>query len=208
MGRVELLAAALLAAASASSRAEDWLDYAVRAADAASIASEPPSSRPRAAWTPVEFSEFQSVLPSTGWYAYEEDDALGTVVRAFGPDSSSGSLRAMLSVRLIDHSTPGYRDAKTAVDEMRRDAPGRDPTPVRAIRVAAGLARVFEVTLTRREAADDGPAIPESLHEYVAVIPRGESYYLLRFVSTRRSYLDSRDVFVRFLKELSPLGSR
>ncbi len=207
MRRAELLAVLMLITLAAPSRA-DWLQDALSAADSALIASDPPREAPKAAWKPAEYSEFDSELPSTGWYAYEEEDALGTVVRAFGPDSSSGAVRATLSVRLIDRSSANYLPPKDAVEAMRRDAPGRDSTPVRAMRVAAGLARIFEVTTTRREDADDGPSLPERLHEYVAVIPRGEAYFLVRFISTEESYLDSRDVFARFVKRLTPVGAR
>lgn len=207
MRHAKLLAAALLTALASPSHG-DWLQDAMSAADSALIASDPPGEAPKAAWRPVEYSEFDSELPSMGWYAYEEEDALGTVVRAYGPDSSAGAVRATLSVRLIDRSSPNYLPPKDAVEAMRRQTPGRDSTPVRAMRVAAGLARIFEVTATRREDADDGPSLPEQLHEYVAVIPRGEAYFLVRFISTEESYLNSRDVFARFVKRLTSVGAR
>ena len=42
----------------------------------------------------------------------------------------------------------------------------------------------------------------------MAVIPRGESYYLVRLTSARANYLDFRTFFVEFLKNLKPIGAR
>jgi len=209
MRRASLLAAVLIAASSA--RAEDWLASAQAASNDAAVAAEPAVPMPAnaaQAWVPYDSGEFHSELPAVGWYAHEEEDALGTVTRIYGPDSSSGSVRTTISVRLYDRSMPGFLSAKLAVEAMRREDSGRDVTPVHAMRVAAGLARLFEINETKRAAHDEGPSIPEHIHQYVAIIPRGESYYLIRMVSTRESYLDSRDVFARFVKRLTPIGAR
>jgi len=125
-----------------------------------------------------------------------------------GPDDPSGALRAMLTVRLIDRDAPNFTPAKEAVDAMRRPAPGREPSPTHPLRVGAGLARIFEIVETRRLPADEGPSAPVALHQYVAVIPRGEAYYLVRLTSGRVNYLDYRDFFVEFLKNLKPIGAR
>ena len=203
-----MLSLALLCAASA--RAEDWLLSAERAAAAAPIAGEAAPEKPASAWAPYEPRSriFRSELPAEGWRAHEEEDALGSVVRVLGPDSASGGVRATLTVRLMDRDTPTFTTAKQAADEMRRQGPDREATAVRAMRVAAGLARIFEVTETRRVPTDEGPALPEEIHQYVAIVPRGEAYFVVRLVSARADYLDLRDVFVRFLKELRPEGAR
>lgn len=198
----------LLALAAAPAGAEDWLLSAQHAAAGALIAGEAAPAAPESRWIAYESTLLRSELPSEGWRAYEEEDSLGTVVRVLGPDSTSGGTRATLTVRLVDRSTPGFVPAKQAVEDMRRDDRGRDPSAVRAMRVAAGLARIFEVTVTRRPPSDEGPALPETLHEYVAVIPRGEPYFVVRMISTRADYLDVRGVFARFLRELRPVGAR
>ncbi len=208
MRRASALAALLALSCAASARAADWLQSALSAANAAPLADEPPAREDDGSWAPFESAEFRSELPAAGWYAHEEEDALGTVTRIYGPDSGSGAVRATLSVRLYDRSTPGFLPAKQAVDGMRRQGPERDSSPVHAIRVAAGLAREFEVTEKRRVAADEGPSLPVVLHEYVAVIPRGESYYVIRLVSTRENFLDTHPVFERFVKRLMPIGAR
>lgn len=210
MRRAELLLAALLATLLAASpaAADDWLQSALAASEAAALPSEPLRQKPTTQWAPFESSVCHSELPSTGWRSYEEEDALGTVVRVLGPDSSSGGVRTTLSVRLFDRSMPGFLPAKQAVDDMRRDAPGRSASPVRAMRVAAGLARIFEIEQTRRSRTDDGPSFAEPTHVYVAVVPRGESYYLVRMISAKDDFLDSRDVFVRFVKRMSAIGGR
>ena len=54
--------------------------------------------------------------------------------------------------------------------------------------------------------SDEGPSFDEEIHYYVAVIPVGEAYYLVRLVSSRASYLEYRDDFVRFMKSLRTLS--
>lgn len=205
--RCDLIAVLLLAAAPARA---DWLLDAQRAAATAAIPGEAPPEPVKSGWVPFEPASrlFRAELPSEGWRAFDEEDALGTVARAFGPDDPSGALRAELSVRLVDRDTPNFAAAKDAVEAMRRPGPGREPSPVRPLRVPAGLARIFEVVETRRVPVDEGPSAPLELHQYVAVIPRGDAYYLIRLVTARANYLDFRGDFVRFLKSFRPIGSR
>ena len=151
---------------------------------------------------------FRAEIPANGWRGFEEEDALGPIVRVFGPDDPSGALRAMLSVRLIDRDSPGYLPIKDAVEAMRRPRPGRDPSPVRPLRIPAGLARLFEIVEIRRIPVDEGPSATQLLHQYVAVIPRGDAYFLVRLITSRGTYLDFRDDFVRFLRSLKPIGAR
>ena len=61
---------------------------------------------------------------------------------------------------------------------------------------------------TRRLPADHAPSIEDELHHYVAVIPSGESYYIVKLSSTRDVYLEYRELFVRFLRSFKPLGYR
>jgi hypothetical protein len=198
----------LLAAAPA--RADDWLAAAQRAAASATIPGEAVPEKAKSDWTTFEAASrlFRAELPSAGWTAFEEDDALGTVVRVLGPDDPSGALRAALTVRLVDRDSPMFTPVKTAVEEMRRQGPGRESSAVQPLRISAGLARIFEITETRRMPADAGPSEPMAIHQYVAVIPRGEAYFVIRMVTARESYLDYRDTFVHFLKTLKPVGAR
>jgi hypothetical protein len=200
----------LLLLAAAPARAEDWLLAARRAAAAAAVAGERVPPPPTADWIPYEPASrlFRGDLPASGWSPFEEEDALGSVVRILGPDDPSGALRAALTVRLIDRDCPVFLPAKDAVDAMRRQGPDRESTAVSNLRVSAGLARVFEVTRTLRAPDDLAPSSPLELHEYAAVIPRGESYYVVRLITARENYLDFRDLFVRFLKALRPVGAR
>jgi hypothetical protein len=200
----------LLPLAAAPARADDWLLDAQRAAAAAPIPGEAAPEKPKSDWVPFEPVSrlFRAQLPTEGWQAFEEEDALGTVVRVLGPDDPSGALRATLTARLIDRDAPNFVTAKEAVEMMRRSGPDRDPSAVHPLRVGAGLARVFEVVETRRLPADEGPSTPHELHQYVAVIPRGEAYFLIRLTTARANYLDFRDFFVTFLKSLKPIGSR
>lgn len=159
-------------------------------------------------WTP-ESRLFTAERPSAQWRALEEDGAVGAVARLFGPEDSSGLMRATLSVRLVDRDSPSFLPIKPGVSALRAPdaATSRRASPMRTLRVAAGLARTFEIVETRRLPFDEGPSTPLELHHYVAVIPHvGESYFVVRLVTSRNSYLDFRDDFVRFLKSLRPLG--
>jgi hypothetical protein len=199
---------ALLAAAPA--RAGDWLLDSQRAAAGAPLAGEAVSPPPASDWAPYEPASrlFRGELPPEGWNPFDEEDALGPVALILGPDDPSGALRATLSVRLMDRDSPVFLPAKDAVAAMRRSGPDREAGQVSMLRVGAGLARIFEITRTRRAPDDVGPSVPLELHEYVAVIPRGEAYYVARLVTARENYLDFKEFFVRFLKELKPVGER
>lgn len=202
--------AVVLLLVSAPVRAEDWLQSAQRDAASAAIPGESAPDKPKRDWVPYNPVSrlFQAELPPTGWNAFEEEDALGAVVRILGPDDPSGALRASMTVRLVDRDSPAYVPAKDAIESMRRAGPGREASPVHPLRVGAGLARIFEVTEIRRVPIDTGPSALLDLHQYVAVIPRGDAYYVVRLVSARENYLDLRDVFVGFLKSLRLVGSR
>ena len=210
--RTEISLAVLVLITPASARAEDWLLSAENAARAAVIPGEAAPGKPQEAW--LAFSPaartFVCDLPSSGWHPVEEESPVGTVVRVFGPEDPSGLIRATLSVRLIDQDSPGFLTVKRGVDAMRAPdkTTSRSATPVRSMRVPAGLARIFEVTETRRLPADEGPSTPLELHHYVAVLPQGgQSYFVMRLMTARADYLDFRDDFVRFLTSLRPLSA-
>jgi hypothetical protein len=205
---IKVLAALLLLAAPAA--AGDWLADASKAAREAAITGESKPEAPKKAWTPyVPASRlFSGEIPVEGWWPMEEETATGSVFRLLGGDSQSGSVRTVMSVRFYDKDTPGFTPIKLAVDLMRREnkETGRVISPVRPVRVGLGLARTFEIVETRRVPSDEGPSFEEELHQYVAVIPVGEAYYLVRLVSSRATYLEYRDDFVRFLKSLRTLS--
>ncbi len=201
---------ALLLILSSPALAGDWLADADKAARTAVI---PGSTQPEAvtkAWIPyIPASRlFSGEIPVNGWWPMEEETATGSVFRLLGGDSQSGSVRTVLSVRFYDKDTPGFTPIKQAVELMRRENKDlkRSITPIRPVRVGLGLARTFEITETRRVPSDDGPSFEEELHHYVAVIPVGEAYYLVRLISSRATYLEYRDDFVRFMKSLRSLS--
>lgn len=202
--------AAVLLLLSSGAAAGDWLADASQAAREAVIPGSAQPEAPKAAWRPFVPSSrlFSGEIPVEGWWPMEEETATGSVFRLLGGDSQSGSVRTVLSVRFYDKDTPGFTPIKQAVDLMRREnkETGRSITPVRPVRVGLGLARTFEIVETRRVPSDDGPSFEEELHHYVAVIPVGEAYYLVRLVSSRATYLEYRDDFVRFLKSMRSLS--
>lgn len=192
--------------------AGDWLADASKIANEAVIPGEKKPEATTQAWLPyVPASRlFSGEIPTEGWWPMEEETETGSVFRLLGADSQSGAVRAVLSVRFYDKDTPGFTPIKETVDKMRRNDKerGRSVTPVRPVRVGLGLARTFEIVETRRLPADEGPSFEEELHHYVAVIPVGEAYYLVRLISSRATYLNYRDDFVRFMKSLRTLSSR
>lgn len=210
--RIRIALAAFVLLTASSVHAEDWLLSAENAARSAAIPGEAALEKPKSSWLPFTPAArtFIADLPSSGWHVVEEESAVGTVVRVFGPDDPSGQVRATLSIRLIDRDSPSFLPVKRGVDAMRAEdkATSREATPVRPLRVPAGLARTFEVTETRRLPADEGPSTPIELHHYVAVLPQGgEAYFVIRLVTARADYLDYRADFVRFLKSFRPLGA-
>ncbi|MBI3288585.1 MAG: hypothetical protein HYZ74_03600 [Elusimicrobia bacterium] len=203
---------AVLLIAAPPARAGDWLADSSRAAREAVIPGSTQPEPPKTPWIPYIPSSrlFSGEIPSEGWWPMEEETAQGPVFRLLGPDSQSGAFRTVLSVRFYDKDTPGFTAIKPAIELLRRDnaATRRNVTPLRPLRVGLGLARTFEIVEVRRLPADDGPSFEEELHQYVAVIPVGEAYYLVRLASSRATYLEYRDDFVRFLKSMRALSAR
>lgn len=192
--------------------AGDWLADAGKAAREAVIPGAAQPDAPKAKWVPYVPSSrlFSGEIPVEGWWPMEEETATGSVFRLLGGDSQSGSVRTVLSVRFYDKDTPGFMPIKQAVELMRRENKeiGRSVSPVRPVRVSLGLARTFEISETRRVPSDEGPSFEEDLHHYVAVIPVGEAYYLVRLISSKATYLEYRGDFVRFMKSLRSLSVR
>ncbi len=150
---------------------------------------------------------FTCDLPS-GWSAFEEQDGFGGAVHFLGPDDRASVYRAGLDIRYSEKGDAGYQPYKQALEEMKRadGVTSRNSTPVRLMRIAGVMVRIFEITETKRLPEDTWPAAPVELHKYVAVYPSGESYFTLTLSSTRESYMDYRDLFVGFLKTFRPLG--
>jgi hypothetical protein len=188
--RISLLLAVLLCAAPA--RAQETEPEAPKAK---SVTYTPPSRI------------FSCELPSD-WQGMEEEDALGPVARVIGPDDPSGNYRTGLTVRLFEHGQPGFVEVKKAVDLMRRSDKivDRSATPVQPMRVAGLLARLFEVTEEWILPLERLPATEEAIHSYIAVIPSGSDYYVLRLSSARDVYMDFREDFFRCLRTFRPSG--
>lgn len=136
-----------------------------------------------------------------GWTPFEEQDPAGSAVHILGPDSPAGDYRTGIDVRWVEKGQPGFVPAKKLVEEMRRDdkSTDRHSTPIHPMRVNSLLARTFEVEQTMRLPPEGLPAVQEELHQYVAVIPSGESYFLVTLNSSRETYLDYRQLFIDFL---------
>lgn len=173
---------------------------------ASAFAQEAPFS---ARWSPPS-NFFACELPGPEWRGFEEEETSGPVARILGPDAPSGTYRTGISVRWVEKGQPGWRPFKDAVEALRRSDKsfGRHATSPRPLRINGILSRSFEIIERRRLPPDQLPAYEEELHHYVAMVPLGDSYYVLKLSSSRENYLDYRDAFVRFLRSFRPLGGR
>jgi hypothetical protein len=173
------------------------------------------AARPRAAAeeAPTRYvppsKTFSCDVPS-GWSAFEDDEGEASAVHVLGPDGSGGNYRVGIDIRYMEKGSASFLPYKKFVEGLRRSdsSTDRSSTPIRAMRVGAGLARTFEITETRRLPLDRLPAVDESLHHYVAIFPSGDNYFIVTLSSTRDVYLDYRDFFVEFLRNFRPFGLR
>ncbi|MBI4377320.1 MAG: hypothetical protein HY549_12845 [Elusimicrobia bacterium] len=152
---------------------------------------------------------FSCDIPA-GWNAFAEPDFAGQTVRIVGPDGPSGLYRAGIDVRWHEKGQPGFIPAAKALERWRAPDPrtGRSASAARPLRISGILARAFELVETRRLPLESLPALEEELHHYVAVLPRGEGYYVIRLSSSRESYLDYRKLFFDFLRSFKLSGTR
>ncbi|OGR86671.1 MAG: hypothetical protein A3J74_10280 [Elusimicrobia bacterium RIFCSPHIGHO2_02_FULL_57_9] len=141
-----------------------------------------------------------------GWHPFEEEDSLGNVVHILGPDSPSGNYRTGIDIRRAEKNQPDYLPIAKVIEDLRRTDPytGRTATGVRPMRISGILSRTFEIVENRRLPAGHLPSFSEELHHYVAVIPSGASYFIIRLSSTRDIYLDYRKLFIDFLRSFKP----
>lgn len=150
--------------------------------------------------------DFSCTLPK-GWTAFSEKDAMGYVVHILGPDDPNGSYRTGIDIHWFDSSNEGFIPVSKAVDGMRKSdsLTGRVSTPLRVMRGADTMARIFEITENRWLPSERLPSLKEHIHSYVAVLPRGRSYWIVTLSSARSVYLDYHDTFVDFLRSFHPL---
>ncbi|MBI4425677.1 MAG: hypothetical protein HY554_18240 [Elusimicrobia bacterium] len=151
---------------------------------------------------------FACDVPVRGWRVFEEETPSGSAAHFLGPSELDGSWRAALHVHYVDKTQPGFLPLEDAVKRARRAEPGssRSATTVRRWRVARQSARRFEVTETRLIPPDRLPAAPAVLHHYVAFVPAGDGYFLVKLSSARDNYLDYRELFERVLQTFRILG--
>jgi hypothetical protein len=151
--------------------------------------------------------DFSCVIPQ-GWTAFGEKTRAGYAVHILGPDDPNGSYRTGIDIHWFDSSRPEFVPVSKAVDSMRAADPltGRSATILRVMRGADTIARIFETTENRWLPTEKLPALKEHLHSYVAILPRGKSYWIVTLSSTRSVYLDYHDTFVDFLRSFHPIG--
>lgn len=161
-----------------------------------------PTGSDNAPYTPPSRS-FSVEIPS-GWLALEENEPTGTVSHILAPADARTSFRAGLDIHWVDSHAGGHIPLKQAIELLRRKDPAthRSPGGLKRLSVDSGLARYFEVTESRHVPPERAPSRRIEIHHYLAVIPRGESYFLVRLASDRDSYLDYRDLFLKAVKSV------
>lgn len=198
--RVELLMLALAALALRPA----WAEEAEPAEDA------PVAPANASAFKPYTSSRgaFACDMPVSGWAAFEEETPFGSSAHFFGPVEESGNWRAAVHVHFLDKGQPGFVPLDDAVKRERRSdaSADRESTPVRRKRVARTSARCFEVTETRLLPVDRLPAAPAVLHHYMAFVPAGDGYFIIKLTTSRDSYLEYRAQFERVLQTFRVLG--
>lgn len=189
---------------------------------AAATAQEPPKKLEPNFYTPETVptgpdlryapgsNSFVCDLPGADWAAFEEEEAEGAAVHILGPDNPDGLYRPGIDVRLYEKGHSRFVPMKTFIDRMRRsdDDTSRQATGVRPLRIGGILLRLFEVNEKRWLPVDRFPASERELHHFVAVVPAGDSYFVIKLGSTRETYLEYRSLFVNFLKSFRPQGYR
>ena len=155
-------------------------------------------------------NSFVCDLPGAEWVAFEDEEAEGAAVHILGPDNPDGLYRPGIDVRLYEKGHSRFLPMKTFIDRMRRsdDDTGRQATGVRPQRIGGILLRLFEVNEKRWLPVDRFPAAERDIHHFVAVVPAGDSYFVIKLGSTRETYLEYRSLFVNFIKSFRPQGYR
>lgn len=146
---------------------------------------------------------FSAQAPA-GWLAYEENEPTGAVAHILAPPKTEGAFRAGIDIHWFDSHAPEFIPLKQVMDSLRRKdaATKRTASGLRRLSVDAGLARYFEAGELRYLPLERAPSRQIELHHYLAVIPRGESFFLVRLASDRETYLDHRDTFLSVIKSL------
>lgn len=144
---------------------------------------------------------FSCDVPAAGWPVFEEDTPWGSAAHFLGPVEENGAWRAALHVHFVDKSQPGFVPIEDAVKRARRSDPAaeRTATSVRRSRVSGKSARRFEIVETRLTPGERLPAAPSTLHHYVAYVPAGDGYFIVKLSTSRETYLNYKDVFEHVL---------
>ncbi|MBI5631374.1 MAG: hypothetical protein HY921_10885 [Elusimicrobia bacterium] len=151
---------------------------------------------------------FYCDIPAVGWESFEEEEPSGFAVHLLGPDNPAGTYRLGIDIHWVEKGQPGWVPYKKAVENLRRSAPHRSATASRAMRISGSLAKVFEVSETRRLPADLVPMVEEEIHHFMAVVPSGESYYMIRLSSSQENFMEYRNLFVKFLRSFKMMGEK
>ena len=161
-----------------------------------------------AAWHPYvpDSRIFDCSIPE-GWQAVENDESSQLSAHILGPDDPLGLYRTGIDVRRYEKGQSDYQPVAKALIEWRKTNKETDRalTAVRPMRISGSLAMTFEVTEKRWLPIEETPLSQQYLHRYVAIIPKGEDYYVVSLSSMRDVYLDYRDVFYDFLKSFHAL---
>jgi len=163
--------------------------------------------RPKSVLFESAHRTFAGEIPA-GWSALETESPSGFSMHLLGPAEAEGAWRPAFHVHFMEKGRPGFIPLEAALKRARRSdkLTGRRATPIFRRKVAKESARRFEVTETRLAPSSTLPARPLVLHHYYALVPAGESYFVIKLSTTRDDYLDYRKDFERFLDTFRILG--
>lgn len=143
-----------------------------------------------------------------GWEAFEEDGLSGPAAHLLAPAPGAGKYRPGIDIHSIENGKPGFTPLKKALESLRRkdEASGRSAGAARRVPTPAGLAHFVEVRESRRVPSETAPSQKENILHAIALLPNGDSYFLIRLSSPEDSYLGHRDEFFRLLKSFRIAG--
>lgn len=142
------------------------------------------------------------------WESFEEDGLSGPAAHLLAPLSGAEKYRAGIDIRSVENGKLGFTPLKKTLESLRRkdEATSRSASSPRRIPTGAGLAHFVEIRESRRAPSEMAPSKKENILHAVALIPNGDSYFLIRLSAPEDSYLGHRDEFFRLLKSFRIAG--
>lgn len=143
-----------------------------------------------------------------GWEAFEEDGLSGPSTHFLAPQTGAGKYRSGIDIHSVENGKAGFVPLKKAMESLRRrdETLNRSAASTRRVSTGAGSAHFVEIRESRRLPFETAPSQEENILHAIALIPNGESYFLIRLSAPEDGYLTYRDEFFRLLKSFRAAG--